>query len=341
MERRRHAEAASKAFSRRSLLVASAAGAVSCLRRQPDLPVVPGARIGRREGQVLALGFVDDRYAVSADFDGAAAICLWDVLERRLVNAFPAPGPGFVLAVSPDRDYVILAGWNRQGGPRYYARVIDHRSGRELQQVDDIHLSGLAGLAVLAGNRVLAGYYDRGQPSGSLLWKLGARDPIRVYDRVADKISADGRSVLGGNEIWDVDTGAVRGARSGHKWNTGLAISSDGRSAVTRGEDRAGNRRAFLWDGRGEIRDLNDQPGMVLDAAFSGDGRFLLTGAKRKLLAPAKGLLALRDARSGRPLADLAGHLQSVLAISCSPDGRLAISADADGEIFGWTLATG
>jgi WD40 repeat protein len=80
---------------------------------------------------------------------------------------------------------------------------------------------------------------------------------------------------------------------------------------------------------------------MVVGAAFSGDGRFLLTGAQRKLLGPAEGLLALRDARAGRLLADLAGHVRSLPAIFCSPDGRLAISADTDGEIFGWRLPSG
>jgi WD40 repeat protein len=343
VERGAHAGVTRQTFTRRSLLLATAAGAASCFggrRSASGLPSVAGVRLGQRPGRTPALAFLDDRYALSADHADDASACVWDVPNGRLVRSFAIPGRALVAAVSPDRERALIAGWSTQGRQRYYARLYDHRSGRELQDVDEIHLPGLAGLAMLIGTRVLAGYYDRGQPSGSLLWSLESDRPVRSFDLVADKISADGQSALAGSLIWNVDTGAVRaGHPGGHDWNTGLAIATDGRSAVTRGEDRGGRRRAFLWNGDGEIRDLKDQPGAVLCAAFSGDGRRLLTGATRGFLAPADSLLTLRDARSGLRLANLAGHTRSVTAIACSASGRWAISADAAGELFAWALS--
>ena len=66
--------------------------------------------------------------------------------------------------------------------------------------------------------------------------------------------------------------------------------------------------------------------------ALSPDGAVLATGGKS---------VRLWDARTGKPLRQLLGHLKRTQAITFSADGRLLISGGSYGTTNAWEVATG
>jgi WD40 repeat protein len=66
--------------------------------------------------------------------------------------------------------------------------------------------------------------------------------------------------------------------------------------------------------------------------AFSPDGTVLATGGK---------LVRLWDARTGKPLRELTGHLKRTQSIAFSADGRRAFSGGSYGTTNAWEVATG
>src|SRR5262249_9725931 len=125
-----------------------------------------------------------------------------------------------------------------------------------------------------------------------------------------------------------------------------LALSSDGA------------RLAHCDANSFRVWDLAEEGGTVLQGkgvsastnftalAFSPDGKFLVTGDLR-------GRLILWDARTGREVRSLAGHVGIVVSLAFSPDGRRLFSCEdyqvgsglvrnaPPGEIKVWDVATG
>jgi WD40 repeat protein len=82
------------------------------------------------------------------------------------------------------------------------------------------------------------------------------------------------------------------------------------------------------------LRTLEGHEGMVAAAAFSPDGRFILTGSW-------DGTARLWDAQTGAPLRTLAGHESLVSAAAFSPDGRFILTGSWDGTARLWDAQTG
>ena len=66
--------------------------------------------------------------------------------------------------------------------------------------------------------------------------------------------------------------------------------------------------------------------------ALSPDGAILATGGKS---------VRLWDARTGKPLRELSGHLKRTQSITFSADGRLLVSGGSYGTTNAWEVATG
>ncbi len=141
---------------------------------------------------------------------------------------------------------------------------------------------------------------------------------------------------LGGNlQFWQGSTGKERAAPHGHAtWISDVAITSNGRTAVTAG----GDGKLIVWDlasGREERR---------LEAHL-GEVRAIGLVPGDKLLASAgtDQMVRIWDLATGKEVRHLAANPDGLLyAFAVSPDGKLVAAGDYhNGDVFIWDLATG
>jgi WD40 repeat protein len=72
-----------------------------------------------------------------------------------------------------------------------------------------------------------------------------------------------------------------------------------------------------------EIAALRGHAGRVLSAAFSPDGKRIVTASADKTAR-------LWDGETGKPIGELSGHVNAVLSAAFSPDGKRIVTASAD-----------
>jgi WD40 repeat protein/tetratricopeptide (TPR) repeat protein len=212
-------------------------------------------------------------------------------------------------------------------------------------------------------------HFRRGSDLGRRLPGIGTDPFPRSFDR--GDITSPGRMRMAPPPLWEVDTGkSVVPASSGRPvW--AVAFSPDGRTFVTGGGrfekestigrlgldvgrtglggsnplDPLGRRRvddaaqAVLWDAANGtfLRSLSHD-NAVLAAAFSPDGRFILTGS-------ADQTARFWDAATGRQLGKPLAHDGLVVAVAFSPDGRTVLTGSQTSPTLGtvhlWNASTG
>ena len=120
-------------------------------------------------------------------------------------------------------------------------------------------------------------------------------------------------------------------------WQFGLGnlsggiYSPDGQSVLT-----YGGHGAVLWsaaDGS-VVRTFTDHAARVTSAAFSADGRQLLTGSEDKTAK-------LWSVADGTVIQTLYGHAWGVLSVAMSPDGAQAVTGGGDWSARLWSLSSG
>lgn len=84
----------------------------------------------------------------------------------------------------------------------------------------------------------------------------------------------------------------------------------------------------------GLLKSLNPLRGVLYDAAFSPDGRFLAVACGDKTVR-------LYDARTWQETHALRGHAQEVRRVAVSPDGKLVAGASSGGAVHVWERAGG
>lgn len=111
-----------------------------------------------------------------------------------------------------------------------------------------------------------------------------------------------------------------------------VAISADGRRALSGGEDRT-LRLWDLADGRELQRFLGSTP-EVAAVALSPDGRLVASGGGDRVIR-------LWSVISARELRQLRGHTGKLLALAFSPDGGTLVSGGEDRVLRVWDVAGG
>lgn len=324
-------------FDRRALLAGAVvvAGAYAFASRRTAQPSLTGVRVARGLGHVSSLSFTrDGRHAVWSAWEGAgrtSTVAVWDVRKRSTTRAFSTPGRISRLALHEQTGLLAGVGWIT-GSPQCFTAILDFPTGRHVRTLETTYW--IDGVWMASDARLLSSYSDRGQPEGSRLWDLQSGRVIRDLARHTDAVADDGRTVLGGDAIWDLEDQRVKAkfpsSSSGIVWGVGL--SRDGRLAVSQQGD------SFLWTDRGALVRPLDRRSWMWHAVFSPGNRFLLTAGDIGRLGSSRRRLVLRDAPTGELLAYCPGHQDRVSAVAFSPNGKLALSADHGGDLFLWTM---
>jgi WD40 repeat protein len=158
--------------------------------------------------------------------------------------------------------------------------------------------------------------------------------------------SPDGRIVVTASDdktarIWDVATGREIAVLRGHKDSIGLAtFSPDGGSVVTTSYNDSAmwstvENAARVWDAATgkEIATLHGHDSVVVSAAFSPDGKTIVTASLDQTAR-------LWETATGREIAILR-HEAPVTTAAFSPDGKAVLTTPVDKTARLWDAATG
>jgi WD40 repeat protein len=221
-------------------------------------------------------------------------------------------------------------------------------SGKGIQNVGLGSTLGVPGKTVVAvacaafspdGKALLAGWSD----GRSLLWDLATgkstRPGIFHRDMGAMTFSPDGKSALTGGRdnlvrLWEVASGKEVRTFQGHEQDiTAVAFAPDGKTILSGSRD--GN--VILWNvAQGKpLHTWSRRKGAVWSLAFSPDGKravFLVQGQQA---------VTVWDVETGKAVQRLAAEPVHLAAVAFSPNGKQMLSANVEGALKLWDLATG
>jgi WD40 repeat protein len=113
-----------------------------------------------------------------------------------------------------------------------------------------------------------------------------------------------------------------------------LAVSADGRKAVTAGSEKT-DTGLLLWDlESGTVQPFKGSAAGVSCLAFSANGQRVLAGGDDKVVR-------VWDVAAGKAVNKLVGHTGAVTAVAFSPDGRWALSGSLDRTARLWDVDAG
>ena len=128
--------------------------------------------------------------------------------------------------------------------------------------------------------------------------------------------------------LWDLDAGKEIKSRSLEEPVFALAFAPDGKRVLA----AAGARLVWPFEEK-KIKAVEKAPDYATALAIHPDGSKALVGFSNEL--------KLWDLRGGKVLHSLKGHQGHVFSLTCSPDGKRAVSAGGDNSIRLWDLASG
>ena len=288
----------------------------------------------------------DGAKVVSASGDGALRI--WDLAtetEEAILTGHA--GEVFSVAVTPDGTRAVT------GGDDGSVRVWDLLLGREQATLTG-HSGWVWAVAVTPdGTRAVSG----GEDGSVRVWDLATgrmQTTLTGHTRqvLAVSVAPDGtRAVSGSSDgsvrVWDLAPSreqapaeapaaapapAPARASAPDSWTFSLAVTQDGRHAVSGSDD--GSVR--LWDlTRGRtLATLTGHRRPVWAVAVTADGSRAVTGSSDKSVR-------VWDLDTGRELAILSGHARAVWSVAVTPEGSRAVSGSEDGSMRVWDLARG
>jgi hypothetical protein len=274
----------------------------------------------------------DGRHGIAA----GGGVILFDLRTGKELNrshelAYARLG----LAISPDGRYFLTGHQNDKN-----VRLGDVLTGKEVRALEG-HTEAVDGVAFSPdGLQAVSGSRDK----TLRLWDVKSGKELRQFEDIADMVrcvafSPKGDRVLSGHSgegskfwvrLWDVKTGKEVSHFEGHSNDvTAVAFLPDAKTVLSSSMD--GTIR--LWDVKSgkELRKMEHE-GAVNYAAVSADGRRAVScGFDDKTVR-------LWDLATGKELQKFEGHDTRVLGVALSPDGRLAMSSDANYTVRIWRL---
>ncbi len=277
----------------------------------------------------------DGKYLVSGSWDKTAR--LWDTATGRELRTFAGGSRINSVAFSPDGKSILAGGdWSFDTSAFILWDVATVRkiwASIESNQITSVAFSP-------DGRFVISGAWD----SKARLWDASTGRELRAYTGETSPVSSldlssDGRSLIVSGQsiqegykpirLWDIKAGrqirSFATDRDNENMLSSVIYSPDRKHAVS-----ISSFGMILWDadtGK-KIRNIIDHDtairiGMIASAAFSPDGRYILSGHE----SPKDNHLHLWDVAAGREIQRFSGNVSYALrSVIFSPDGRLALS---------------
>jgi len=277
------------------------------------------------DGRLAVTGGID-HFGSTADGPDRNSVRIWDLRAGRVLRTFAQAHFGAIRGVRLDGDQALSVGkdgFGRWSLPREYSAAWQLSRPRRHGQIDEAARE-VAALVEQAGATA-----DR-RAALALLTRARAVPGHERSPAVLSAWNALGRSMprVGVRGTWPVRT------LTGHTAQVfSVAVSADGRTAVSGGIDRA----VRIWDlETGACRHvLPQQPSSVDNVGVSADGA-------RALSASRDGVVAVWSTETGERLHEIDGGRTLGASPACfSADGRLALIGTATASVQLWDLTAG
>lgn len=264
---------------------------------------------------------------------------LWDVATGKEIRQFTGHTQSAMSAAFSSDGRMIAT-----GGGDQTVRLWDTATGREIRRFENYDI-GRKSVIFLPGDQMLL---TAGASNIIQLWNIATGEQVREFKFEqrpnffeSAEVSSDGKLLLtcGGDSgntawLWDMETGKQIRQFRGQTSVLAVALSPDGKLALTGG----GDKTVRLWEvatGR-EIRQLKDHSFTVGDVGFSPDGRFAVT-----LCTDVEMYARLWDVATGKELKRF-DHGDPIESIRFSADGKMILTAGAvQNSARLWDVSTG